>query len=128
VHSVGYKSYSFHAGEWRPADERLVKKVLAEAQPGAQVVRDAPSTVLLGKTVEELQELVSGPFGQPKYRGKQVYDALFHGVTSVHDIKQVHVCLLSPVLPSSSYLTVKSSCNRMFMTTAAGNPSHNCEV
>lgn len=77
------------AGQWRPADEQLVKKALADAKPGAQAVAGAPATVLLGQTVEQLQNLAVEQFEQPKYRGKQLYDALFHGVTSVNDINQV---------------------------------------
>jgi hypothetical protein len=77
-----------------------VKKVLAGAQLGAQNGRATPATVLLGQTVQQLEELVAGQFGQPKYRGKQLHDALFHGVTSVNDIKQVLLCQLSaPVEP-----------------------------
>lgn len=77
-------------GEWRSADDKLVKKVLADAKPGAQTLPGVQvGGVLLGQTVEQLQELVSGQFEQPKYRGKQMYDALFHGVTSVNDINQV---------------------------------------
>ena len=57
-------------GEWRPADEKLVKKALADARPGAQMLPSAPTggSVLLGQTVEQLQALVSGQFDQPKYR------------------------------------------------------------
>jgi hypothetical protein len=83
------QTYRYTAGPWRPADEKLVKKALSDAQPGAQTVSNASATVLLGQTVEQLQQLVVDQFGQPKYRGKQLHDALFHGVTSVHDLKQV---------------------------------------
>lgn len=86
-----------HAGEWRPADEKLVKAALADASAGTPQAA-APASILLGQTVEQLQDLVSGQFEQPKYRGKQLYDALFHGVTAVHDAKQV--CLFLRMSPN----------------------------
>lgn len=74
-----------HAGQWRKIDDQLVQKALSNNQPA----RDASSNVLLGQTISQLEEMVSQSFEQPKYRGKQLHDALLHGATSVRDIHQV---------------------------------------
>lgn len=41
--------------------------------------------VILGRTLEDLQQLVVS-FKQPKFRAKQMYDAMLKGARSIDDI------------------------------------------
>lgn len=43
---------------------------------------------MLGKTIEEL-EVLAEEHGQPKYRGKQMHQALFMGKKTVEEIHNV---------------------------------------
>ena len=86
-----------------------MKKALADAKPGAQILPGVRTNVLLGQTVEQLQELVAGQFEQPKYRGKQIHDALFHGVTAVSDISQVRTVVRQCIPVSYTHLTLPTT-------------------
>lgn len=61
--------------------------------------------VLLGKTLEELQEFAKAQ-GQPAYRGKQLYDGLMHGAHSVEDITNVSPHAALPHAPPCSITLV----------------------
>lgn len=47
-----------------------------------------PGFVLLGKTVPELEQLAV-QYGQPKYRGKQLFDAVLNGARTLDDIPNI---------------------------------------
>ncbi|KAK9915952.1 hypothetical protein WJX75_006384 [Coccomyxa subellipsoidea] len=77
-------------GPWDRADVVAVKEALRDSQQASTSGRTAGAggQVLLGKTLEELQEFAKAQ-GQPAYRGKQLYDGLMHGAHSVEDITNV---------------------------------------
>ena len=109
-------------GTWGAADARLVEKSLADSKSRfdqGECARcsavhpfdiftsslagriSAPitccpcaGTVLLGRSLTDLQDFAAS-LGQPKFRGKQLYDGLMHGAHSVMDINNVR---RSPIL------------------------------
>ena len=54
-------------------------------------------TILLGRSLTDLQEFAE-THGQPKFRGKQLYDGLMHGAQNVLDINNVSVLSVAEAL------------------------------
>jgi len=76
-------------GVWDSADAAAVDQALLDAD---KIVRQAQKygsgEVLLARTLEDLQALAVAD-GQPKYRAKQLQDALFKGARSMDDISTI---------------------------------------
>jgi len=75
---------------WREQDDAAVEGALA-----APDLSEAGGAVLLGKSKAELEALMVS-LGQPKFRGKQVLDALLHGARSVDELRLVRLHPVSP--------------------------------
>lgn len=62
---------------------------VAEARLAAQPASaDKGGTVLLGKSVEDLQDLAV-QYGESKFRGKQIFDGIYNGARTIDAIVQV---------------------------------------
>eukprot|EP00892_Ulva_mutabilis_P008955 jgi/Ulvmu1/6431/UM003_0060.1 len=75
-------------GIWQMQDQDLVDQVIQSATSRAADFSTHANSVLLGKNIEQLAQLCED-LGHPKYRGKQIHDALMHGATAVNDLNQL---------------------------------------
>ncbi|CAL5218542.1 g231 [Coccomyxa viridis] len=75
-------------GSWDKADVRLVQQAISDSLPGSRERTGEPGTVLLGRSLTDLQDFAQAN-GQPKFRGKQLYDGLVHGAHDVLDFNNV---------------------------------------
>lgn len=85
------------AGLWQIQDQHLVDQVIKSAASPAVGLGANASCVLLGKSIEQLSQLCAD-LGHPKYRGKQIHDALMHGADAVNDLNLVRRVAAPPLL------------------------------
>lgn len=76
-------------GKWDEADEKAVQNALEDASKlQRQSDKYGCGKVILGRTHEELVELAA-EHGQPKYRAKQLRDAVLQGAKAIEEITTI---------------------------------------
>eukprot|EP00798_Chlamydomonas_sp_ICE-L_P004368 gene4368-14491_t len=77
-------------GVWNQVDIEQVALAQRDANQiiKSEKIEKGDELVLLGRSLEDLEELAV-QYGQPKYRGKQLLDALMQGARSMEEIKTI---------------------------------------